>query len=48
MLVAKPIGADGTIDLSPSARLFIKECDIIEAYKGIENLMEKEKEAGAE
>jgi len=43
-----PIGADGTIDLSPSARLFIKERDIIQAlYTGIERLMEKEKEAEA-
>merc|ERR1711924_366797 len=41
-----PIGADGTIDLSPSARLFIKEKDIVAAlYKGIQLLMEKEKEA---
>merc|ERR1711988_1407246 len=36
-----PIGADGTIDLSPSARLFIKEKDIVAAlYTGIKNLME--------
>ena len=41
-----PIGSDGTIDLSPRARLFIKEKDIIGAlYKGIENLMAAEKRA---
>ncbi|CAD7701840.1 unnamed protein product [Ostreobium quekettii] len=41
-----PIGADGTVDISPRARLFIKERDIIAAlYVGIENLMAKEKEA---
>jgi len=41
-----PIGADGTVDISPSARLFIKERDIIAAlYAGIEQLMEKEKAA---
>ena len=41
-----PIGADGTIDLSPSSRLFIKERDIIaRLYEGIEQLMQKEKEA---
>lgn len=41
-----PIGADGTVDISPSARLFIKERDIIAAlYKGIELLMEREKAA---
>lgn len=35
-----PIGDDGTVDISPSARLFIKESDIIgNLYKGIENLM---------
>ena len=42
-----PIGADGTVDISPRARLFIEERQIIAAlYKGIELLMEKEKEAG--
>jgi len=42
-----PIGADGTVDISPQARLFIKECEIIEKlYKGIELLMEQEKAAG--
>jgi creatine kinase len=41
-----PIGSDGTIDLSPSARLFIKERDIIaKLYEGIQQLMVKEKEA---
>jgi len=41
-----PIGADGTVDISPSARLFIKERDIIAAlYKGIELLMIDEKKA---
>jgi protein-arginine kinase len=41
-----PIGADGTVDISPRARLFIKECEIVEAlYKGIENLMVEEKAA---
>jgi len=35
-----PIGDDGTVDISPSARLFIKESDIIDnLYKGINNLM---------
>merc|ERR1719453_2974092 len=39
-----PIGKDGTVDISPRARLFIKEAEIIEAlYKGIELLMEAEK-----
>ena len=39
-----PIGADGTVDISPRARLFIKESEIIAAlYGGIEKLMEKEK-----
>ena len=41
-----PIGADGTVDISPSARLFIKERDIIAAlYTGIQNLMAQEKAA---
>jgi creatine kinase len=41
-----PIGKDGTIDLSPSARLFIKERDIIaKLYEGIQKLMEKENAA---
>ena len=38
-----PIGKDGTIDLSPSARLFIKEKEIIAAlYQGIDDLMKAE------
>jgi len=40
-----PIGADGTVDISPSARLFIKESVIIgKLYEGIEKLMEIENE----
>jgi creatine kinase len=43
-----PIGADGTIDLSPSARFHIKESDIICAlYKGIAQCVEAEKAAAA-
>lgn len=43
-----PIGADGTVDISPQARLFIKERDIIEAlYSGIKLLMEEEKKAAS-
>jgi len=43
-----PIGADGTVDISPQARLFIKEKEIIEAlYKGIQLLMEEENKAKA-
>jgi len=35
-----PIGSDGTVDISPSARLFIKEKEIIgKLYEGIEKLM---------
>mmetsp|Transcript_3945 Transcript_3945/g.4581 ORF Transcript_3945/g.4581 Transcript_3945/m.4581 type:complete len:387 (-) Transcript_3945:326-1486(-) len=35
-----PIGADGTVDISPSARLFIKEKEIIEKlFEGIKQLM---------
>ena len=35
-----PIGADGTVDISPSARLFIKEKEIIgKLYEGIEKLV---------
>ena len=42
-----PIGKDGTIDLSPRARLFIKESEIVAAlYEGIKNLMAAEKAAG--
>ena len=41
-----PIGKDGTVDISPSARLFIKEKEIIEKlYHGIQLLMDKEREA---
>jgi creatine kinase len=41
-----PIGADGTVDISPSARLFIKERDIIvKLYEGIRSLVAKEREA---
>ena len=44
-----PIGADGTVDISPRARLFIKESEIIEKlYQGIKDLMEAEKKAGEE
>merc|ERR1719171_767077 len=43
-----PIGADGTVDISPRARLFIKERDIVAAlYKGIQLLMVEEQKAGA-
>jgi creatine kinase len=41
-----PIGADGTVDISPSARLCIEEQDIIKKlYKGIELLLAEEKKA---
>ena len=41
-----PIGKDGTVDISPSARLFIREKDIIAAlYEGIALLMDKERAA---
>ena len=41
-----PIGADGTIDLSPSARLFIKENEIVaKLYQGIQDLMKEENAA---
>merc|ERR1712224_1006567 len=43
-----PIGADGTIDLSPSARFAIKEKEIICAlYEGIKKCLAAEKEAAA-
>lgn len=43
-----PIGSDGTVDISPSKRLFISEAEIITAlYNGIKLLLEKEKEAGS-
>jgi len=42
-----PIGDDGTVDISPRARLFIKESEIVSAlFEGITLLLEKEKEAG--
>ena len=35
-----PIGADGTVDISPRARLFITEAQIIEAlYQGVKDLL---------
>eukprot|EP00592_Proboscia_alata_P004503 CAMPEP_0194365836 /NCGR_PEP_ID=MMETSP0174-20130528/13826_1 /TAXON_ID=216777 /ORGANISM="Proboscia alata, Strain PI-D3" /LENGTH=303 /DNA_ID=CAMNT_0039140679 /DNA_START=331 /DNA_END=1242 /DNA_ORIENTATION=- len=38
-----PIGADGTVDISPSARLFIKEKEIIgKLFEGIKQLMDIE------
>jgi len=41
-----PIGADGTVDISPSARFCISEGEIITAlYKGISLLVEKENAA---
>ena len=41
-----PIGADGTIDISPSARLMIQEAEIICAlYEGIDRVLKAEKEA---
>merc|ERR1711939_138915 len=44
-----PIGKDGTVDISPSSRLFIKEKEIIaKLYRGIELLMEEEHAAEAE
>ena len=43
-----PIGADGTVDISPSARFCISEAEIITAlYKGIEQLKAAEDEAPA-
>ena len=43
-----PIGADGTIDVSPRARLFIKESEIVaKLYQGIKDLMDAEKAAGS-
>lgn len=42
-----PIGADGTCDISPSARFCISEAEIITAlYNGLKLLKEKEEEAG--
>jgi len=43
-----PIGADGTVDISPSARLQIQEAEIICAlYQGIELLLKEEKAAAS-
>jgi len=43
-----PIGADGTVDISPSNRLFITEAEIItKLYNGIKLLLEEEAKAGA-
>merc|ERR1719453_3029190 len=40
-----PIGKDGTVDISPSARFCISEAEIVTAlYKGIKLLKEKEDE----
>jgi len=40
-------GADGTVDISPSARLCIQEAEIVAAlYKGVKLLMERETAAG--
>jgi hypothetical protein len=42
-----PSGADGTIDLSPRARLYIKESEIVaKLYQGIQDLMKAEQAAG--
>uniref|UniRef100_A0A0G4I8I4 Arginine kinase n=1 Tax=Chromera velia CCMP2878 TaxID=1169474 RepID=A0A0G4I8I4_9ALVE len=41
-----PIGADGTVDISPSARLMIQEAQIVcNLYKGIKLLLEEEAKA---
>ena len=41
-----PIGKDGTVDISPSARLMIEEADIVcRLYEGIRALMLEEKQA---
>ena len=38
-----PIGADGTVDISPSARFCIKECDIVKRlFEGLKLLVEAE------
>ena len=40
-----PIGADGTVDISPSSRLFVTEAEIVaKLYNGVKLLMEKEKQ----
>jgi len=42
-----PIGADGTVDISPSARFCISEAEIVTAlYKGIKLLKAEEDKAG--
>ena len=42
-----PIGKDGTIDLSPSNRLFITEAEIVtKLFNGVKLLLEKEAAAG--
>ncbi|KAJ3302207.1 hypothetical protein HDV03_005267 [Kappamyces sp. JEL0829] len=44
-----PIGADGTVDISPSARLMIEEVDIIcKLFEGISLLLAAEKAASVE
>ena len=41
-----PIGADGTVDISPSARFCITEAEIVTAlYKGIVEVMKAEEAA---
>ena len=41
-----PIGADGTVDISPSARFCITEAEIITAlYKGVQQLHAAEEKA---
>ena len=43
-----PIGADGTIDLSPKARFIITEAEILcSLYKGVDQLYKAELAAGA-
>jgi creatine kinase len=43
-----PIGADGTVDISPSNRLFITEAEIVtKLYNGIKLLLEKEAAAAS-
>merc|ERR1712022_29763 len=38
-----PIGADGTVDIAPRARLFIKEAEIIaKLFEGVKLLMDQE------
>mmetsp|Transcript_83506 Transcript_83506/g.167240 ORF Transcript_83506/g.167240 Transcript_83506/m.167240 type:complete len:134 (-) Transcript_83506:136-537(-) len=41
-----PIGADGTVDVSPSARLFVTEAEIVsQLFTGVQTLMLKESPA---